>query len=79
MTHTEYMSTPIKPGTARRLGLNLPPSKSVLIVRRELTDEEMARLEAVYWRVDKQYRSWFTDEEIARFKSRRRWWQRRNR
>ncbi|RSN26510.1 hypothetical protein DMC63_01355 [Streptomyces sp. WAC 05977] len=72
------MDHPIRPGTARRLGLNPPPFRPGGIVGRQLTDEEKAAR-------SKGFRDQWIDErnrfglvEIQHV-PRRRWWHRKDR
>lgn len=87
------ITPPIRPGTARRLGLRPPPPQGVLICGHELTDEQMRQVkEACDRRI--VYGPPFVNEpsalhplarrgrrpvSVTPWEPRRRWWQRRSR
>lgn len=78
MTHTVYMDFPIRPGTARRLGLRAPTLRPdfVLEFPQHLTAEQRTEIERA-WLLHRGEWPTFTIEPAPA--PRRRWWPRRNR
>lgn len=76
MTHTGRMSTPIRPGTARRLGLKPPalPPRPLLVIDQPISEGRLAFLLATFTG-EIEVRAPLLPAVAA---PRRRWWQRRN-
>lgn len=81
VTHTGRMNTPIRPGTARRLGIRPPHPRGLIEIAVEMPDAELDAFAERFRGVATAgpMRTIVLTLDNRKRPPRRRWWQRRNR